>query len=53
MWEELVNIINDMIEKYNISEEDQILLSDAVEKCYTDEDVVDEDITEEQTDIEE
>lgn len=40
MWENLVETINDMIEKYEISEEDQKLISDAVTKCYDGDDEV-------------
>lgn len=42
MWEELVKLLNDMIEKYEITEEDQKLISDAVTKCYDNEDVEEE-----------
>lgn len=49
MWEELVELLNDMIEKYEITEEDQKLISDAVTKCYDNEDVEEEDIEDETT----
>lgn len=34
MFEELVNVLNELIEKYDISEEDSVKLSDIVNKIY-------------------